>query len=436
MASIRFWFRGSIVVLCVFAGLHSKVGMNAAYAATTTSWTQFQGDAGHTGYIPAMISQSAIQPLWTASATALGQSTLVLGAATDGQYVYTTGFNPTGRIYQVLALNPLTGSKTWSTSFIPVPNYPLSAPTTGNGMVYVDQTGESDAPPSERPYVYGLSSATGSIVFATTYSAQWGAGSRPTVADNQVFVPGGYFGGLNSYNALTGANQWFATVNQQYGWIPAADTSRVYLYLASGGGAPGPETGTFYAFNRSTGSLAFTIQNPDDKSELFNGTVFLGGQNDAVTLTSGSAGLTLVSFDLNQQAIRWRSAGNYSGSIAIDQGSIFADKSTELDVLNETTGLKTGSWLAPTGHNLRGNLLVTNNLIFAQTDQSTYAIDRNTLTAVWSTNTVGDLALGDGLLLISNANSVSAFTVPELSTLVLLCMGAFGFLTYGWRRRK
>ena len=157
-----------------------------------------------------------------------------------------------------------------------------------------------------------MNSATGSVVFATTYSAQWGAGSRPTATDGQVFVPGGYYGGLNSYNALTGANQWLATVNQQYGWIPAADTSRVYVYMGSASASPGPYTGTLYAFDRSTGHSAFTIQNPDDKFTLYNGTVFLGGQNDAITLTNGSAGLTLVSFDLNQQNIRWRSAGNYS----------------------------------------------------------------------------------------------------------------------------
>ena len=195
-----------MVVLCIFVGLRSDVGMNDAAAATATSWTQFQGNAGHTGYIPITVPQSAIQPLWTESSTALGQSSLVPGAATDGQYVYMTGITGSGGIDQVLALNPSTGNKSWSTSF--VANDSLSAPTTGNGMVYVDQTGES-AIPSESPYVYGLTSATGSVVFATTYSAQWGAGSRPTVTGNQVFVPGGYYGGLNSYNALTApTNGW------------------------------------------------------------------------------------------------------------------------------------------------------------------------------------------------------------------------------------
>jgi outer membrane protein assembly factor BamB len=197
MVSNRFWSRCSIVVFCVFTGLHGGIEMNAVSAATT-SWTQFQGDAAHTGYVPITVQPSAIQPLWNVSATALGQTHLVPGAATDARYVYMTGYDDNTSIESVLALNPTTGSKTWSRPFVRNTVFSLTAPSTGNGLVYVDQMGES---PDLSPKVCGLNPVTGNIVFSTTYSAQWSGGSRPTVTTNQVFVPNS--AGLNSYNALT-----------------------------------------------------------------------------------------------------------------------------------------------------------------------------------------------------------------------------------------
>lgn len=411
--------RSGICFVCFIVAASLFAGMMVA-RADSPSWTQYQGDAAHSGHVPVTVTASAIQPLWTVTAQALAQSMFAPGAVTDAAHVYITGLGTAQD--QVLALDSGTGSKTWSTSFVPYSGS-LSEPSIGNGMVYVHQWGHSGISggnPSQYPYVSGMNATTGNLVFATSHSGQWDSGSRPTVAGNQVFAAGGYYGGLDAYDATSGARQWFAEVNQQYGWIPAANDGLVCVYMGSASASPGPQNGTFYAFDRRTGASAFKIVNLDDQFTMFDGTVSIGDQNDAITLTHGSKGQTLVSFDLAQHSVRWRSAANYSGALAIDNGSIFANNGIELDVLNESTGQKTGSWFAPAGHYLKGNLLVTNNLIFAQTDVSTYAIDRNTLAPVWSTDRIGDLALGDGLLLISSSTSLSAYSVPEPSSLVLL----------------
>ena len=428
--------RNRIGTLCSVASLVMLIPSSDARAGLTPSWTQYQGDAAHSAHVAARTAPPSPEPLWTATATSLGEASLFAGAVTDGQHVYVSAFKG-GGTDQVVAIDPATGQKSWGQDFVPYFSS-ISAPAVGSGRVYVHQWGHSGISggnASQYPYVFGLDPADGRIRFATAHSGQWSSGSRPTVAGNQVFAAGGYYGGLDAYQAVTGAKGWFANVNQQYGWIPAADDQRVYVYMGSASASPGPYQGTLYAFDRSTGAGAFTIVNADDRFTRYNGTVTLGGDADALTLTTGSAGTTLVSFDLGARSVRWRSAGNYSGSLAVDRGVVFADAGIELALLNESTGEKLDSWFAPAGHALAGNLLVTDNLIFAQTDAATYAIDRDTLGTVWSTNTVGDLALGDGLLLISNSAAVTAFAVPEPGVGVLLSLSVVVLARRRRRRR-
>jgi hypothetical protein len=298
--------------------------------------------------------------------------------------------------------------------------------------VYVHQWGHSGisgGSASQYPYVTGLNESSGAIAFATSHSGQWSSGSRPTVAGSQVFAAGGYYGGLDAYNGIAGGIQWFAKVNQQYGWIPAADSERVYVYMGSASASPGPPIGTFYAFNRSNGGQAFTILNTDDQFTRYNGTVFVGDQNDAFAFSRGQGGLKLVSFDLLNRTVRWRVAGNFSGALAIDDGIIFAANGIELTLFDEATGNKLDSWFAPPGEALQRNLLVTENLIFLGTAEGTYGLDRSSLEIVWQSDLTGDLAFGEDMLFISTTSAIYAFAVPEpgSSCLVLATVSLIAF---------
>jgi outer membrane protein assembly factor BamB len=361
----------------------------------------------------------------------LGCSSLKPGAVTDGRHVYISS-DKGGGTFQVLALDPMTGSTRWSRDVVTY--YPnLSAPSVGNGKVYVHRWGDyySGNPAPGAPCMFGLDAATGSVQFATIHQGQYSSGSRPTVAETQVFSSGGYYGGLDAYDAVAGGMRWSAPVNQQYGWIPAADAQNVYVYMGFGAYSPGPQNGTLYRFNRLTGART-SIVNMNDWGGMNNGTVFLGGPNTALALTNVIGGRELVSFDPVAGDVRWRSRGYYLNCFAIANGTIFAAIGNELDLLDEATGQKVNQWFAPAGQSLAGNLLVTDNLIFVQTGVATYALDRQTLSSVWSTNTTGDLALGDNLLVISNSNAISVFAAPEPATALLLTCAAIGM----WRRRR
>lgn len=161
--------------------------------------------------------------------------------------------------------------------------------------------------------------------------------------------------------------------------------------------------------------MAFTIANPPEPS-YNNATVVLGQQHDALVSSSGN----LTSFDLDSRTIQWKLPGNYSGAMAIDDGIVFAAKGIELELLDEATGAKLNSWFAPPAVALSGNLLVTDNMNFTGTTQGTYAIDRVTLNMVWSTPLLGDLALGNNVLLISTTSGLYAYAVPEPSGAALV----------------
>jgi outer membrane protein assembly factor BamB len=227
---------------------------------------------------------------------------------------------------------------------------------------------------------------------------------------------------------------WFANVNQQYGWIPAADANRVYVYMGSASASPGPQTGTLFGYDRSSGARTVSIVNGDDRFTTYNGTPFVGGQNDVLAFTVGSAGYTLVSFNVANNSVNWRTPGNFSSYLAVDDGLLFVPNGIELTVLSESTGSQLQHWFAPPGESLDGNLVVTDNIVFVATSGGSYGIDRSSMQTVWHSTIKGELAFGDGMLLITNPNAVYAFAVPEAPSFVLAIVPIAALI--GLRRRR
>lgn len=188
-----------------------------------------------------------------------------------------------------------------------------SAPSVLGGTVYAQFGGESGV---NSPYMVGINAANGQQAFSTSYQAQYGYANQPTVIGNQVFGIAGYYGGVQGYNAITGATSWSTSLPQQTSFIPAADSTNIYIYMGSGNSSPGPQVATFYAINRATGVIAYTITNPAG-GLLGTASVVLGSQNDALVLTTNS---NLVSFNLANHTINWQTNVTPTGTIAVSNG--------------------------------------------------------------------------------------------------------------------
>ncbi len=402
-----------------------------AFAMTTSpalaQWSQFQGDAGHTGYAAESINAPSLIPLWFIDAPDHSAGLRERGVAIVDGMVYATMLN--GSLsrgsYLLSAFNGQDGSLLWQQAIPGSSGRGVSAPTVAEDRVYVHHWGHSDSSgssfPEDYPALVGFDAKTGNQLFWTTHPGQWSSGSRPTVLGDQVFAAGGYYGGVDAYS-LNGVPLWFQEIDQQDNWIPAADDDNVYVYMgeAYARSDPDPDGGFLFVIDRVTGQRRSTILHPTSSGnigytdeELQN--VMLGGRGDALALTLNEDGSNiLVSFDISGESILWERNGVFSGIPAVANGIIAIPDGDVLRFLDQNTGHDLWTW---SGGSVFGNVVLTDDYAFVNASNAVHAINLQTQQSVWSIDGLtGNLALDNGLLVVSNPKGVYAYAEASSST--------------------
>ncbi|MDX1961725.1 MAG: PQQ-binding-like beta-propeller repeat protein [Pirellulales bacterium] len=415
-------------------------------AVVRADWEQFQGNAAHTGYVDSYIYAPGLTQQWFSPAPSYSAGPGDRSVAIVAGDVYATmlqGYGPVGP-YLVKRLDGLTGATEWQASIPGSSHSGVSAPSVAGDTVYVHHFGHSgssgSAFPTDYPALVGLDRASGVQQFWTTHSGQWSSGSRPTIEGTGVFAAGGYFGGLDAYG-LNGSHVWFHGVNQQYGWIPAADQNNVYVYMGAASASPGPSVGSLFIVNRTTGVRDATVPHPQSNGTFYGEeqSVILGGQGDALALTYNNHpafanSKTLVSFDIVSRTINWQITGNFGGNAAVSDGQIAVPDGNALRIVDQSTGGTLWTWTAPGA--VWGNVVLSNQYAFVNAGGSVHAIDLLTRTSVWNSSGVtGSIALDDNLLVISNPSGVRAYTaIPEPASFVATVVAGAAWMLM--RRRK
>ncbi len=405
-------------------------------------WSQYQGDAAHTGYVNEAVARTNHTRIWERSFTTVMNRGPWPGVAANSQGVFQMVQTGTDYHYQdLVCLDSRTGSQRWST-----PVYTsfgmVSAPSVDGSRVYVHSYGHSNvsgAPASYHPRLIGFDSLTGAVQYETGHDGQWGSGSRPTVLGGQVTALGGYYGGMDCYDAVTGARQWFIPFSQDGGPPPAMDENFAYVHFGLSSGAQ------FYAIDRQTGQVQYSILDATDTWGTAAYAPALGSQNDAIVAGNGYRKLT--SFDLQQHTIRWTRQLDVVDAVAIADGAVFVPTKNWVSMLDEATGWDMWSWNAPVGVTLSSNVVLARNALFVASHTSLYAIDRASGATLWSeylgdggSNLEYTLALYDGVLYAAGYNRLIAFNVvPEPSGLLscgfMVALACGGTMT-GLRRRR
>lgn len=384
-------------------------------------WTTYQGNAAHTAWVPVTLNPVQFAQRWTWSAPAgASQPAAALStvAVADSQVYLTAG-------HELYALKEQDGTVSWVRDFSTVsadpggPFYPtaLNPPAAQPGQVYVTTSGQQGT------FFWILSSADGSVASQTPFAAQFERYLAPTPFGADLYQDGGEYGGMYSFDATSGAQVFFAPLAQFDEYTPAVDARYAYAYLGSvNPGAPAQ----LYVLDHS-GALQFSIADP---SYAWSGysmqcAPVLGATNSVFAVNLGNAAAnSLVDFDTASRSVAWAVPGPFSGSPAYANGVVYALNTSplQLEARSESGGALLWHWTPqqPGETAFVGDVLLTNNLLFASTNVATYAIDLATHSSVWSIAVPGRLALSaNGVLYIvagpSNASPGGGITAINVA---------------------
>ena len=125
------------------------------------------------------------------------------------------------------------------------------------------------------------------------------------------------------------------------------------------------------------------------------------GTHDDLFSTQGGR---LVCFDLANRRIKWERRDAFTGTAAIAGDVLYVIDGDHVSANQASDGAPLWSWTPPGGPP-SGTLLVTNNVLFASTATTTYAIDLQAHATLWTYPAGGALALTrEGTLLIAQGN--------------------------------
>jgi outer membrane protein assembly factor BamB len=367
-------------------------------------WETYQGNAGHTGFVPVTLNATQFVPRWSWSLPSNAGGTLSPVTMGSGKVIVSASgsFQPA----YLFALNELDGSVAWRHNFESI--FAINHPATAGGRVFVASSGHDDT------FMWAFDLADGTQIFKTRFLSQWEHYLAPTFRNGFVYTNGGYYGGMYAFKATSGAEKWFAPLGQYELWSPAVDDNYAYAYTGY----------EFTATDLRTGTRAFTVADP-----AFN---WWGYSLNMSPVLPGDGSVLLVNgvFDFGyghpNQLIRysiaggsetWRVDGDFESNPVVAAGIIYVLNAAgnRLEARSQSDGALLWSWtpVDPLETVPVGNLVLTENLLFLSSSVATYAIDLGTRQAVWSTPQAGKLAMSSNrvLYIVTSVGTIEAITL-------------------------
>jgi hypothetical protein len=369
-------------------------------------WATFQANAAHTGYQPVTLNANAFSTRWRldTAATNDGIKLVPSSISTGGGRVY-TAYSRNG-LNAFVAYSEVDGSLIWQSIVPSVLGVSLSPPAYANGKVYgASLQGFISVPSQPEYFAYDATSGT-KLFHGGFWSMQGAIVMAPVPFGNFVYTAEAG-GGVNSFNATTGAHGYTPQFSTSDGAAPAVDAQGIYSYAKNQLRVIDPVNGNSIA---TIGTYKSVANDSRVKVAPVIGTGGLVFATDYSDLQNNS----ITAFAVAAKLVQWSANGAYPGNPAYDDATLFAanNKLGRLEALNEVDGSLMWEWQRPSGESFLSDVLLTKNLVFVSTNVATYAIDRLSHKQVWSHPASGSLSISaNGVFYICGADSITAINL-------------------------
>ena len=247
-------------------------------------WTMFQGNAAHTGHVPATVDPNRFSTRWRVAALPLASGfyeRLGTPVTYDGR-LFIAGDN------RLFARSEFDGQELGAHSFNDLEYPSVNPPAISNGVVYLAAGQQSST------FMFAFDAAAGSPVFQSPMHSQWEHYLAPTIGDVGIYANSGTYGGLFAFDA-TGTEMYFEDMAQTSLWTPAVDDTGVYSYTG----------GALTVNDPASGVLVASVADPTFQNYIYEiggspvlgapGSVFVANYLNSI-LNGGDIGNTLIKF--------------------------------------------------------------------------------------------------------------------------------------------
>ncbi len=350
-------------------------------------WPTFGNGPSHTGYYPAMLGGATLVAGWSTNfGSALNQ------VAVGGGNLYVTPIVYFGTTY-LTALNAISGQAAWQYNFNSA--FSINPPTYDSGRVYV-QRGDAGSDTQ----LWSLDAASGNVIWSAPFGAQWERYYAPTVVGTNVWVDGGYYGGMYGFGT-NGVQRFFNSALEQYDqWTPTYYQGTVYSWVA----------GNFRAHDPLTGAVLWMAS---------FGWNWDGWSMNTVSAIDGGRAFVqqrpnLIAIDLTTHTNAWTVTGGVKGSPAVANGIVYAIIGDGVQAFSAQNGTSLGIYEATNDTGVAWQPIVTDDALFISSPSATYVFNLASHQLVQTIPFGGPLSLANGWLYIAGQDGwLRAYTVPN-----------------------
>jgi hypothetical protein len=203
---------------------------------------------------------------------------------------------------------------------------------------------------------------------------------------------GGTYGGIYSFDALSGQRRWFKPLAQFDEWTPAYYQNKVYAFAG----------GILTVFKGTNGQELWTKDLAFDWSGYDMKTAPVLDTLHKLVFTTSTTYLHAVNIDSHD--IIWSMTGALSITPALKNGVLYVVNAGKLEARNAETGAIL--WTFAGDNQLSFPPALTDDYLYVSSADHLYAVDLNTGTQKWNYPAGGSITLAENLLVLTNPDNV------------------------------